>query len=409
MDVVPGGGGDRSCPVVGGPLAGYQAGWRGQLSARGYSRRAVTGQMSLMAHLSGWMQGRGLAAVELAAPVAAEFLRERRGQGHSTMVSLRALMPLLVYLHGLQAAPDPRRRHPITWVEKLLEEYGGYLASERGLAPNTIRQYQDHAKVFLTSLTDSSAAGVENLGSGRVTEFMVCYSVGRNAWSAKAMVTALRSLLRYLHVTGWVSAPLASAVPCVPSRSLVSLPRGLDNMEVARLLGSCDRGSARGRRDYAIMLLLARLGLRAAEVAGLELDDIDWRAAELVIRGKGRRVERMPLPVDVGEALADYARCGRPRSPSRSLFLAGRAPWAGLGSTAVCAVVAAAGKRAGFGRVGAHRFRHAVACELLRRGAPLTEIGQLLRHRDQRTTAIYAKVDRVALDRLARPWPGASS
>ncbi len=147
------------------------------------------------------------------------------------------------------------------------------------------------------------------------------------------------------------------------------------------------------------------MGLRAAEVAGLELDDIDWRVGELVVRGKGRRVERMPLPTDVGQALADYMRHGRPRGTGRDLFLISHASWSGLAPTAVCAVVASAGQRAGFGRVGAHRLRHAVACDLLRRGASLAEVGQLLRHRDQRTTAIYAKVDPDALGGLAQPWP----
>jgi len=175
-------------------------------------------------------------------------------------------------------------------------------------------------------------------------------------------------------------------------------------------LDSCDRDAAKGRRDYAILVLLARLGLRSIEVANLRLDDIDWRGGELIICGKGNQVEPMPLPTDVGDALADYVQHGRPRSPSRALFLITRAPWNGLTPMGVREVVSTAGKRAGLdGRVGTHRLRHAVACDLLRRGAALTEVAQLLRHRDLRITATYAKVDQAALAALAQPWPGGTS
>src|SRR6266511_5983349 len=230
------------------------------------------------------------------------------------MVSPRSLAPLMGHLHGLQIAPDPAGRYPVTQVEMLVEEYRGYLAGERGLAPGTVRQYADYARAFLT---DAGIRGITvgNLTSGQVTDFMVRYCVGRNAWSAKAMVIALRSLLRFLHVAGRTSVSLAAAVPSVPSWSLSSLPRGVDGMQVAGLLASCDREGAMGRRDYAILVLLARLGLRAAEVAGRELGDTDWGVGGRVVRGKGRRVDRRPRPTDVGQALAEYMRHGRPRGP----------------------------------------------------------------------------------------------
>jgi site-specific recombinase XerD len=179
---------------------------------------------------------------------------------------------------------------------------------------------------------------------------------------------------------------------------------------VSRLLASCDRGTPGGRRDYAILTVLARLGLRAGEVAGLELDDLDWRGGEIIVRGKGNRAERLPLPADVGEAVAGYLRAGRPATAAgRTVFVRVKAPRRALTKGGVTQVVAAAGRRAGLGPLSAHRLRHTVATELLRAGAPLAEIGQLLRHRSALTTAIYAKVDRDALRTIARAWPGGAA
>jgi len=210
--------------------------------------------------------------------------------------------------------------------------------------------------------------------------------------------------LRYLHLAGLIEAPLVWAVPSVAELRDRTLPRGLAPGAVKKLLASCDRRRLVGRRDYAILLLLSRLGLRAAEVAGLKLDDVDWRGGLLLVRGKGGRHDQLPLPVDVGEALVSYLRrC--PRCESRALFLRTAAPREGLSRSAIGWVVRAACDRAGLPRVGAHRLRHTAATEMLRQGASLAEIGQVLRHREQKTTAIYAKVDRKALRPLARPWP----
>jgi integrase len=220
------------------------------------------------------------------------------------------------------------------------------------------------------------------------------------------VVTALRSLLRFLHTAGHIPHPLVWAVPSVPGWKATTLPRAVNPEQVTGVLAGCDRASAQGRRDYAIVLLLARLGLRAGEVSAIELDDLDWRAGEITVRGKGGRREVLPLPVEVGEALADYLRYGRPpRCPTRRLFVTARAPFTGLATGSVFAVVARACRRAGVTAFGPHRLRHALACELLRRGASLAEVGQVLRHSDERTTAVYAKVDQDALRALARACP----
>lgn len=204
-----------------------------------------------------------------------------------------------------------------------------------------------------------------------------------------------------------IERPLAEAVPSIASWRLQGLPRGLEPAEVERFLASCDTDSASGRRDLAILTLLARLGLRRGEVAALSLDDIDWRAGELVVRGKGRRAERLPLPADVGEPLSAYLQDGRPAAAEgRSVFVRVKAPHRALTPSAVTWVVVAAARRAGLGYVTPHRLRHSAATAVLRAGASLGEVGQVLRHRQPVTTAIYAKVDREALRAIARPWPG---
>lgn len=248
------------------------------------------------------------------------------------------------------------------------------------------------------------------LTPGDVLGFVLSESRRRPQRSAKMLVTALRSLLVFLHVEGLIDRPLAPVVPSVAFWRLQGLPRGLDAAQVRALLESCDTDTANGRRDLAILLLLARLGMRRGEVARLPLDAIDWRAGELRVCGKGPRVERLPLPSDVGEALAAYLRDGRPAgAETRVVFMRVRAPRAAITPAGITQVVVSASKRAGIGEVTAHRLRHTAASELLRHGAPLVEIGQLLRHRTELTTTIYAKVDRGRLRELALPWPGGVS
>lgn len=270
------------------------------------------------------------------------------------------------------------------------------------------RVYEPVARLFLGERSEPIAEDLARLSGREIHAFVLREARQRRQRAAETMVCALRSLLRFLHVQGWIAMPLAEAVPSV-RKQREGLPRGLAADQVSMLFASCDRDTAAGRRDFAILMLLTRLGLRRGEVAALKLDDVDWRAGEIVIRGKGSRHDVLPLPVDVGEALVDYLRHGRPRGFGRRLVLPARAPYSEMSPGGVSQVVVRACKRAGIERVGAHRLRHTIATELLRRGAGLPEIGQLLRHQSIDTTAIYAKVDRRALSRLALAWPGSES
>ena len=297
---------------------------------------------------------------------------------------------------------------PASPVEELLERYRGYLMGERGLASSTVRTYISAVRPLLESRAADAVGALDltTLSAGEVTGFLLEVCRDRRPGTGQSTATALRSLLGFLHAEGLVRGSLADAVPSVASWKLSPLPRALEPGEVSRLLGACDRRTALGRRDFAMLLLLVRLGLRAGEVAALELDDLDWHAGELVVAGKGGRRERLPLPDDVGQAVVGYLKRGRPVTvQGRPLFVRYKAPHRRLSSEGVSARVATAARRAGLGSVRAHRLRHTAATSMLAAGAPLDEIGQLLRHRKALTTAIYAKTDVAALRTIARPWP----
>jgi site-specific recombinase XerD len=289
----------------------------------------------------------------------------------------------------------------------LLREYRTYLVHERGIQPETAKGYLGVLRPLLDDLGLRDPAGARRLSTESVTRVLLRAVRDVTVGYAKSKVTVLRSFLRYLHVRG-LCLDLSTAVPAVAGHVAAGLPRAMPEHEIQRLRESCDRTTAVGRRDFVVLLLLSRLGLRSCEVAALELDDVMWTRGELHVKGKSAE-GILPLPQDVGEALVDYLRCGRPASPSRRLFLWAHAPHHELGRKGVGAIVHDACIRAGLPPAGAHRLRHAVATAMLRRGASLTEVASVLRHRSLQTTAIYAKVDRNALRGLARPWPGGAS
>jgi integrase/recombinase XerD len=393
---------------VTGPLQAHARGFSEQLTELGYTRLSAADQLRLMAHLSRWLASRGLDAGQLTPQRAEQFLRARRRAGHASRLSQRGLTPLLGYLRGQGVTPQPMPAAS-TPVQQMVGDYRIYLAQERGLAAGTIRRYVRDAGLFLTEYLARDDGDFGALTPGEVTDFVLRECRRRGPGSARNLVASLRSLLRFCYLQGHTARQLAPAVPAAAGWRGGALPRGVEAGQVSRLLRSCDRDTVMGRRDYAILVLLSRLGLRVGEVAALTLDDIDWRHGEIVIRGKGGRRERLPLPADAGQALAGYLSCARPDLASRLLFLRVLAPRDRLSPTGIATVVRAACDRAGLPRAGAHRLRHSAASEMLRAGAGLPEVAQVLRHASLATTAIYAKVDRAALRSLARPWPGSTA
>jgi site-specific recombinase XerD len=393
---------------VQGPLAPFAVGFAGELARQGYTPLSAREQMRLLARLSCWLALEGMGAENLGASEVDRFVRTRRAAGRQ-LHSIKALRPVLVYLRALGVVQLPAPRAPDDPADELLERYRRYLIGERGLKKATTIGYTQLVRPFLRHRLSSDGRALElaGLAAADVVAFVVMHCPQLSRGTASLTVTALRSLLAFLHVEGLIARSLAACVPSVAGRRLAGLPKGLDSNQVQRLLGSCDRSSSHGCRDFAVLTVLVRLGLRAGEVAKLKLDDVEWRVGKILVRGKGSCIEYLPLPTDVGEALAAYLRHSRPRTAQgRTIFVRIRAPHSALTSPGVSQIVAAAGRRAGLGQIYAHRLRHTAASAMLRAGASLPEVGQVLRHRRALTTAIYAKIDREALRTIARPWPG---
>lgn len=389
---------------VDGPLAGYAGGFREKLASRGYAPSSAAGLLQVMAHLSRWLGEHGRDGGDLTPAVVEEFLRDRRAAGYRQWLSPCGLRPVLEHLRDLRVAPGCPPALAGGAAPALLAGYRTYLVEERGLAASTVRNYLEVARRFVSQREAFAGTDLRGLTSAEVSEFVVDECRARSVGSATIVVVGMRALLRYLHVAGITSTGLAGAVPSAASWPASALPQPIDQRQVARLLASCDRRTAVGRRDFAVLTLLLRLGLRAGEVAALELGDMDWRRGEILVHGKGSRAERLPLPVDVGRAVAGWLRRGRPPCSCARVFTTLLAPRQALSRKGVSAIVQRAAHRAGVA-VTAHRLRHTAATRLLRSGASLPEVGQVLRHASILSTAIYAKVDHAALSAVARPWP----
>jgi site-specific recombinase XerD len=388
-----------------GPLAIYIDAFARQLTRQGYCCATAREKLRLIAHLSRWLDRSQLSVEDLDEACIERFRRYRRRQGRvdrQAVSTCKALLTQLRKASVIPPAPDPRADNAQRRIE---DDYHAYLARERGLASSTIINYTAIARDFAAAnpkLPDS-------LCPTDIHAFIRRCSIRYSRRRLQLIVTGLRSFLRYLQQRGRISADLASAVPTVASWRRADVPKTISPQQVEMLLAACDLTTTAGRRDRAILLLLARLGLRAAEVVALRLDDIDWVAGTFIVRGKGPRREVMPLPEDVGHALADYLSNARPVCASRRVFVRLRAPYGGLqDSSSLCDVVKRALARAGIDAPfkGAHLLRHSLATRLLADGASLAEIAELLRHERLETTQIYAKLDLRALRSLAQPWPG---
>jgi site-specific recombinase XerD len=389
-----------------GRMGPFIEGFSAQLLEVGYTTSTVRNMLKDVGQLGQWMESENLEVSHLTKTSVEAFIHARRAR-RRRVPTVRSFAPLLEYLDALGVLSA--EVVPSTPLEDLMERYKNWLVNERGLAAPTVLRYEVLARHFLQERADAVGDRfVEELAGSDVVGFLVRECTRLTVGAGKGRVAELRSLLRFLFLMGLTPLPLATAVPPVAGWHDTALPAGISAENVQRLLDGCDRNTPSGIRDFAILTLVARLGLRSAEVARLELGDIDWRAGEIIVRGKARRQDHLPLPSDVGEALSAYLCHARPAAPIRQVFLARKAPTRAIRPDLVSDVARRACDRARVPRVGAHRLRHALATDLLRRGATLVEVGQILRHRDLATTAVYAKVDLGSLRSVALPWPGAA-
>lgn len=390
-----------------GPLAGLRAGFEADLERSGYSPMTALGYVRRFAQLSCWMEAQGLGGSDFSPAVLERFGAACRTAGYRDYVSIRGNKPILAFMRlAGHCSAEPV---PVGPVDVLLDRFAIWLSRERHLAASSVETYVWHARGMLVRLVVGERVELSRLDAAFVRRYVLDTCPRRGRAMAKVTVVAVRQLLAFLYAVEEIDRPLVDAVPSVAGVRLSGLPKRLEAGGVKRILDACDRSTVAGRRNYAIVLLLARLGVRAGEAAGLLLDDIDWRSGEIVVRGKGR-AHRLPLPDEVGDAIAAYLKDGRPAVvDTRAVFVTVLPPPRALGRGAVCELVVRAAEVAGVGHVNAHRLRHTLASEMLAGGADLPAIGQVLGHRMLEATAIYAKCDRETLRQIARPWPGARS
>jgi integrase/recombinase XerD len=392
-----------------GAMAPYIAAVDAKLAAAGYTLGTRRGMLKIVGDVGRWLETERLTVADFDESAVASFRAARAGAGFTQKLFGRCFTLMFEVLRedGVLA---PRPTAVVSPLEALLADYRQWLVHDKDLAAMTVLRYENLARRFLQIGQPAGELIDTTMLSGlEISAFILAESGRVSLGSARGRVAEMRSLLRYLYLTDRTSWNLAGCVPSVAGWRDAHLPVALSAGQVEAIVDSCDRGTSIGRRDRAIMLLLARLGLRSIEVARLRLDDVNWRAGELTVRGKARRRDLMPLPVDAGEALADYLHEGRPASPHREVFITERAPRKPIPANLVGDVVRRAARRANCPDAKAHRLRHALATEMLAKDIPLLDIGQVLRHRDLATTAIYAKIDIDSLRGIAQDWPGQNS
>lgn len=395
--------------LIHGPYGKFSRVYAARLSDEGFSQQCTRRSLSLFRDLMDWHVGNGHDRRDLGKAHVKQYLEHRSKHWSINAGDRAALRRLLSALRDEGLVPAAPPAEP-TEHEQIVEAFAAYLTSERGLALTTVERHKLLAHRFLQEACPAGADEFAALTPEIVIGYVERHALDGSADSGKAMCGVVRAFLGYLHVKGFISVALADCVPSIRRWRLAGLPTFLPPEKVQRVLDSCDRTTAMGLRDYAVLMLLAKLGLRASEVAALSLDDIDWQSGSVLVHGKGRRQASMPLRHDVGAAIVAYIRHGRPASACRRLFLRMLAPHVGFASgCAITMIAKEALERAGidgYAHHGAHLFRHSLATDLLRSGASFAEIGQLLRHRSIDSTRIYAKLDIEKLRELSLPWPG---
>jgi site-specific recombinase XerD len=400
----------KSIPSGGpfGPLSPYINTYLTQIKEQGYAVGSIYEQTYALKIFGRWLKRTGRGVRDLNEAATCESLQRVVRRGYAKNAAWSTLRRLMAMLRQMGAMPAAITARPSP-SEQLTCAYERFLLRERNLSRKTVAWHRRYVSRFLSERFDRAPFNLSNLCATDVTEFVQRHVQQGSPAEAKSLLAAMRSFLRYLHYKGLINYDLSLAVPKVARWSFSTVPKHLSPDQVREVLRHCDRGTALGRRDYAILLLLARLGLRAGEVVRLNLEDIDWETARITVCGKGEKWAQLPLPADVARVMANYLRRDRPRCTCRRVFIRDYAPIGGFnGSGAVASIVKRALTRAGVAsaRKGAHLLRHSLATDMLRKGASLDEIGEVLRHKSPDTTAIYAKVDLSALKTLALPWPG---
>lgn len=398
-------GSDRAQPLLDDQIEPFLQ----HLREAGYAERTLRKKRTVAKAFARWANRKGIATIDLNDGHVDAFVRRLPRRNKSRLkFELAAGRLFLGYLRATTVLRCPAPQAAVSSTANLLHEYENHLRKDRGLAENSLRVYLPLIRTFLASKLAGSGFP-QSLKALTIRDFVIAETHNRSAEYVRLLATALRSFCRFLFLSGHMPVDLSPSVPRVCKYRQSTPPAFLAPEEVTRVLAAMDRSTPRGRRDYAILLLLARLGLRGGEIVALELDDICWRTAEIVVCGKGRTVERLPLLRDIGEALAAYLHKDRGLSKSRRIFLRMWAPRIGLtGPAAVGHIVRLALARAGIcrsGRGAAHLFRHGLATRMIRHGASLPEIAEVLRHRSQMTTSGYTQVAFEALREVARPWP----
>lgn len=390
-----------------GPLKPFLDCFETLLFDLGYTRTSIKEKIRLVANFWEWLNQQHFELKELSERSIDEFIKYQGRKDPIRQGHFATLRLLLQHLRHTDVTFDSQKED--CSVHNIEKGFAQYLSQERGLSPATLKNYIPMVRHFLDDRFNAGTIQIPNLNPSDVTAFLLRYVQTVKRKTAKLMVTALRAFFRYLRLRGEIGTDLAEFIPNIADWRLSDLTKSLEVHEVEHLLSNCDQSNKVGQRDYTILLVLARLGLRAGEIAKMTLDDIDWEAGELIIQGKGPRKDRIPLPWDVGEALVMYLQHGRPMCSTRRVFIRARAPYQGFSSSvAVCNVVERALLRAKLQPPckGAHLLRHSLATHMLRQGASLGEIGEILRHASITTTEIYTKVDIAGLRRLAQPWLG---
>lgn len=392
-----------------GPLCRIIPAYAAFLSQQGYTEHSAHLQLRFLNDMNQWLRQQRLQATDLSEPTINRYMefRHQRFRPRRDDASILSRLVHLLQAHGL--LPREPARPPDNPRQRIENDYDRYLTEERGLSVATRINYRPFIQKFLSTQFGDNPIRFDDLNADDVIRFIRHQAVRLNPKRAGLMVSALRSFFRYLRYRGDITTDLAACVPAIANWQFSALPKFLQPDQVQQVLSQCDRRTAQGRRDYAIFLLLARLGLRACEIVSLTLDDIHWQAGEISIQGKGNRSALLPLPPDVGGAIAAYLEKDRPICSTRRVFIRMKAPRRGFAnSAAISTIVARTLKKAGIDspHTGAHLFRHTLATQMLRQGAALAEIALLLRHSSINTTTVYAKVDLTALRTLAQPWPG---